>query len=145
MGRQVAGIKGMRFGHLVVLEDSGERKADGGVYWRCRCDCGNEHMATGGDLRRYITSCGCRGIPKPKRITTHYEGPIVTRDEALARELKRYFTGETCPRGHIAERFTTVGQYSGSCCECNRARQLVANKSAQAAERTRASVKRRRA
>jgi hypothetical protein len=33
-----------------------------------------------------------------------YDGPIVTRAEALARGLTRYFTGKPCKRGHISER-----------------------------------------
>ena len=33
-----------------------------------------------------------------------YSGPLVTRDEARAAGLPRYFTGEPCKRGHIAER-----------------------------------------
>lgn len=33
-----------------------------------------------------------------------YSGPVVTRAEARAAGLKRYFTGELCKRGHIAER-----------------------------------------
>jgi len=30
--------------------------------------------------------------------------PVVTRDQAMDAGLKRYFTGEPCPRGHVAER-----------------------------------------
>lgn len=42
--------------------------------------------------------------------------PIVTRTEAKARGLKRYFTGKPCKHGHIAERTTE----SCTCSECNR-------------------------
>lgn len=42
---------------------------------------------------------------------------IISRAEAKARELKRYFTGIPCLRGHVAERFTNSG---GHCVECNR-------------------------
>jgi len=38
----------------------------------------------------------------------------VTRQEALAQGLKRYFTGNPCPHGHIAERFVT----SFGCVDC---------------------------
>jgi hypothetical protein len=31
---------------------------------------------------------------------------IVTRQEARDRGLKRYFTGQKCKRGHVAERWT---------------------------------------
>jgi hypothetical protein len=45
---------------------------------------------------------------------------IISRDEARARGLKRFFTGRPCKRGHIAERY--VG--SRGCVECDRAHAL---------------------
>lgn len=41
---------------------------------------------------------------------------IITRAEAKAQGLKRFFTGEPCKRGHVAERFTS----SKRCYECQR-------------------------
>ncbi len=43
---------------------------------------------------------------------------IITRAEAKARGLKRYFTGKACPRGHLAERFVS----SPICLECARSK-----------------------
>jgi hypothetical protein len=40
---------------------------------------------------------------------------IISRTEALAYGLKRYFTGIPCPRGHVCER--QVSNYV--CCNCN--------------------------
>lgn len=40
----------------------------------------------------------------------------ISRSEAKARGLKRYFSGKPCKRGHVAERFTLSYQ----CVECNR-------------------------
>lgn len=34
----------------------------------------------------------------------HNGRPIVTRKEAIARGLNRYFTGNPCPKGHLSER-----------------------------------------
>ena len=46
---------------------------------------------------------------------------LVSKQEALALGLKRYFTGAPCkPAGHIAERWTS----SGACYDCVRARNL---------------------
>jgi hypothetical protein len=45
---------------------------------------------------------------------------IISRDEAKALGLKRYFTGEPCKHGHIAERYVS----SGDCLECGRARNV---------------------
>jgi 5-methylcytosine-specific restriction endonuclease McrA len=42
--------------------------------------------------------------------------PIVTRAEAKASGLVRYFPGSTCKHGHVAERLTS----NGSCLECCR-------------------------
>lgn len=41
---------------------------------------------------------------------------IVTRKEAKERGLKRYFSGGSCPKGHVTERITVNGQ----CVECSR-------------------------
>jgi len=43
---------------------------------------------------------------------------IVTRKEALAKGLTRYFTGKPCPRGHVAERITNEAK----CSKCERER-----------------------
>jgi hypothetical protein len=40
--------------------------------------------------------------------------PLVTREQAIASGAKRYFTGEQCSRGHIAERSVS----SRGCLEC---------------------------
>jgi 5-methylcytosine-specific restriction endonuclease McrA len=44
-----------------------------------------------------------------------YDGPIVTRDEAIAAGLKRYFTGAPCKANHLAERLVSSQQ----CKFCN--------------------------
>ena len=40
---------------------------------------------------------------------------VISRKEAKARGLKRYFTGKPCKHGHVSERYTG----SGACVECN--------------------------
>lgn len=40
---------------------------------------------------------------------------IVSREDALARGLVRFFTGVACTRGHVCERNAKAGY----CCECN--------------------------
>lgn len=49
-------------------------------------------------------------------VEVFYKGEVLTRKEALKLKLKRYFTGEICKYGHVAQRITN----SGRCCECNR-------------------------
>ncbi len=45
-----------------------------------------------------------------------YDGPIVTRAQAKAASLRRYFTGKPCKRGHIAQRLTSKSM----CIECTK-------------------------
>lgn len=54
---------------------------------------------------------------------------IISREDAETQNLKRYFTGESCERGHTVERFAC----NGACIECNklrlrRARRLAKDK-----------------
>lgn len=50
---------GKRFGKLVVLEETDQRKY-GRVVWKCQCDCGNMTYATSTQLiSGKRTSCGC--------------------------------------------------------------------------------------
>ena len=53
-----------------------------------------------------------------------YSGPLVTRDEARAAGLSRYFTGEPCKLGHIVERVTA----NGACRLCSNKRSAIAHK-----------------
>jgi 5-methylcytosine-specific restriction endonuclease McrA len=45
---------------------------------------------------------------------------IISRKDALAQGLKRYFTGKMCSRGHVCERQIS----SGSCYECMRLKSI---------------------
>ena len=59
-GRPAAEMAGDKIGRLTVLRQSDERTLKGMVRWVCRCDCGNETVVTGTELRRRaVTSCGC--------------------------------------------------------------------------------------
>lgn len=52
-------LSGMRFGWLTVVhrEHAAQSKS---VLWRCLCDCGNEVVVSGGNLRSgHTKSCGC--------------------------------------------------------------------------------------
>lgn len=65
-------MTGQRFGMLVVLRREGSN-SDGLALWRCRCDCGNECVVAGANMRKGNTkSCGCMIIKSTKaRMTTH--------------------------------------------------------------------------
>lgn len=55
---RVIDITGMRFGRLVVIEQSGHFGSK--VGWLCRCDCGSELRVRGTDIKHgKQKSCGC--------------------------------------------------------------------------------------
>lgn len=57
MGK-VKDITGMRFSRLTIIKFKGVECNH--AVWFCRCDCGNEVIARGGDIRQGKTkSCGC--------------------------------------------------------------------------------------
>lgn len=52
-------LAGQRFGRLVAIETNGKNK-NGGTFWKCKCDCGNEVIVASGHLRsKHTQSCGC--------------------------------------------------------------------------------------
>lgn len=58
--RQWPDLTGQRFGMLVVTAQA-ESTATGQRRWVCRCDCGNERIVMGSNLKRGTTvSCGCK-------------------------------------------------------------------------------------
>lgn len=58
MGRRID-LLGQRFGRLTVIEET-DRRANGSILWKCRCDCGNTVLVRSNHLRRGgVLSCGC--------------------------------------------------------------------------------------
>lgn len=52
-------LTGERFGKLKVIEEV-ESLNNKDTYWKCICDCGNEHVVNGRILRSGASrSCGC--------------------------------------------------------------------------------------
>lgn len=65
-------LTGQRFGRLTVIEESG-RDNFRQVMWKCKCDCGNEVVVRGYQLRsRRTQSCGCLQKEITSKVkTTH--------------------------------------------------------------------------
>jgi hypothetical protein len=66
---------GKKMGSLLIFEFAGTRGSAQHALWRCKCDCGNETVASGAYLRNgRIKSCGC-GMKKTQftkeKTTTH--------------------------------------------------------------------------
>lgn len=58
MGRPPVDLTGQRFGRLIATENIGAK--NGHALWLCKCDCGNEHIATANNLKGgHVSSCGC--------------------------------------------------------------------------------------
>ena len=52
-------LKGMKFGRVTILEYYG-LNPNRNAYWLCKCDCGNEFICLGCNLKSGKTkSCGC--------------------------------------------------------------------------------------
>lgn len=63
-------LTGKRFGSVIVIGDSGERSADGGIKWLCKCDCGNMCSINAYYLKNSANpSCGC--YQKMRTSITH--------------------------------------------------------------------------
>ena len=53
-------LTGMKFGRLLVIEDSSERTSCGGIKYKCLCDCGKYAVVARSELiSGKSTSCGC--------------------------------------------------------------------------------------
>lgn len=65
-------LTGQRFGRLVVIKWAGKDK-QGNYLWLCRCNCKNEIITRGYDLKSGNTkSCGCFKIQRTiERMTKH--------------------------------------------------------------------------
>lgn len=62
-------LTGQRFGRLTAIEPTARRDKKGAVYWRCRCDCGNETEVTEDALvHGNCSSCGCLKRENQKKI-----------------------------------------------------------------------------
>ena len=58
--KQSRDIRGERFGRLVPLAPMKKKASSGSIRWMCICDCGNEVIVEGRNLRSKNTrSCGC--------------------------------------------------------------------------------------
>lgn len=65
-------ITGNKYGMLTVIEYLGKCK------WRCKCDCGNEIIADGNNLRRLHTkSCGCLLLNDKIAVGSMYKGAMI--------------------------------------------------------------------
>ena len=77
MATRLIDLTGMRFGRLTVLRREGTWKDLSGFSscptWLCRCDCGEETVVIGRNLKSGMTrSCGCLRKDRLKKRRNSY-------------------------------------------------------------------------
>ena len=92
-------ITGMKFGKLTPIEVVGKNKRRQ-LMWKCKCDCGNESVACGSEMRLgRIKSCGCSRKEKIKfkhkrgndyDLTHEYGIGYTTKGEIFYFDLEDY-------------------------------------------------------
>lgn len=64
---------GFKFGRLTVIKKAEHNNRFGIAMWHCKCDCGNESIVRGSDLRYgAVRSCGCAKKGKSGRPAKSY-------------------------------------------------------------------------
>lgn len=76
---RIKDMAGKKIGRLTVVAQAGNEKG-GGAKWLCKCECGNETIVRGADLRKEHTkSCGCihsEGVAKRNRKHGRTKHPL---------------------------------------------------------------------
>lgn len=90
-------LTGRRFGKLTVVTLAPERNPkNGNTRWLCQCDCGNQVIVDGQNLKHGTTrSCGClrREVSRQKMLTN----PKL----AGSRSIKNFFNEEGIQYSHL--------------------------------------------
>lgn len=77
--RQTLDLTGFRYGRLIAIEPTNERK-DGRVVWKCICDCGNVCYYDTHSLQgKKVKSCGCmrsEGEDTIRKLLLQYNIPF---------------------------------------------------------------------
>jgi len=96
-------LVGQRFGRLIVLEPTDERK-NNRIIWKCRCDCGNivfvnaRRLVPGCDI-----SCGCHKWDKQNPdLTGRRFGELVALEPTDERESGNVVWKCQCDCGNVA-------------------------------------------
>lgn len=102
MGRPKLDLTGRRVGSLTAVEIVAQRIPNKHVIWRCVCDCGNEVLATAGNINaNNIKSCGCLH-PGNKRTNGQAPDPVVDMDGEIWKTCARFPHYEVSNMGRVA-------------------------------------------
>ncbi|MBQ6867210.1 MAG: hypothetical protein IJO16_00865 [Clostridia bacterium] len=111
-----ADLTGKRFGKLVCIEQTDERKS-GRVVWRCQCDCGNEAFVSAGQLiNGYTKSCGCLAHPPVKDYIGNRFGKLTVIEYAgKTKGVHRWKCRCDCGKTIIAAQNSLQSGHTRSC------------------------------
>ena len=128
-------LTGKRFGKLYVVEQAETRIQGRGrrqVYWKCRCDCGNEIEVQANNLRSgHTISCGCAKVDAGMRKRSDLSGKRFSRltviKEAAPHEKERCWLCKCdCGKETVVQQNNLVSGEVRSC-GCLRHEVLVKN------------------
>lgn len=89
MPRKPTNMVGQRYGKLVVLEEATLEQSRE-AYWSCQCDCGENTVVRGSNLRNGNTkSCGCARAEISRAINTRHGH---ARDKNMSPEYKSWLS-----------------------------------------------------
>lgn len=78
---------GKKFGRLFIIKHAYNKK--GRSFWLCKCECGNEKVICGKDIRNgSIKSCGC--YMRERIIETHWNPDITNEERQCGRFYPEY-------------------------------------------------------
>ncbi len=83
-------LTGQKFNLLTVIELSTRRANNGGMYWKCECDCGTLKEVTSQSLLNGTSkSCGCSCKPYPSEdLTGQKFNRLLAVEKLLTRDKK---------------------------------------------------------
>lgn len=91
-------LTGQKFGRLTVLE-RGDSLGRVGVYWKCKCECGNECTVHGNAIvRGHTKSCGCLAVETSKNAKSH--GLSSTKEYKIWKAMRRRCYGKNTENYH---------------------------------------------
>ena len=104
---------GLKYGMITVIDY--HATINGYSTWNCKCECGNNIVIRGGDLKSGNTkSCGCTRIPELiKRKTTHGH----TKGSTQSSEYRAWYNMKTRCYNPKATRFKHHGGRGITVCE----------------------------
>lgn len=108
-------LVGQKFNMLLVLAGVEDAKNAGRTLWRCVCDCGNEVLVYGTDLKNgHVKSCGC--LREPSLIGRRF-GMLVVIEETSERSgsCKTWKCLCDCGNTHLVSTSNLTGENVKSC------------------------------